>query len=133
MARYLTPTDFDDKKRIRRFVASPWVLAGIGVLIVIAGMNTWDMYQKWRLSEEALEKTRASYENLEKREAFLDSKIDSLSTEAGVEAEVRERFGVAKPGEGVIVVLSEEEEQQFVEEEEGWWEEVKGWFTRDDE
>jgi len=132
MARYLPPTNFDDKKRLRRFVASPLVLAGIGVFIVIAGWNTWDMYQKWRLSEDALEKTRTSYENLEKREAFLDSKIDNLSTESGVEAEVRERFGVAKPGEGVIVVLTEEEEQQFIEEEEGWWAKVKGWFSRDD-
>ncbi len=131
MSRYPLPTDFDDKKRIRRFVASPWVLAGLGVFILIAGWNTWDMYQKWRLSEETLEKTRASYENLEKREAFLDGKIDSLSTDAGVEAEVRERFGVAKPGEGVIVVLSDEEEHELIEEEEGWWEEMKDWFTRD--
>lgn len=132
MSRYLPPTDFDDKKRIRRFVASPWVLAILGALIVIAGWNTWDMYQKWRLSEEALEKTRASYENLEKREAFLDGKIDSLSTKAGVEAEVRERFGVAKPGEGVIVVLSDDEEHELIEEEEGWWAEVKQWFSWDD-
>ncbi len=131
MARYAPQTDFDDKQRLRRFVSSPWIIAGLGVLIVIAGWNTWDMYQKWRLSEETLEKTRISYDNLEKREVFLNSKIESLSTEGGIEAEVRERFGVAKPGEGVIVVLSEEEQQQFVEEETGWWTRFKGWFSRD--
>lgn len=132
MARYLPPTDFDDKKRMRRFVSSPWILAGLGILIIVAGWNTWDMYQKWRLSEEALEKTRVSYDNLEKREVFLDQKIESLSTTGGVEAEVRQRFGVAKPGEGVIVVLSDEEEQQLVEEEQGWWAKMKGWFSGDE-
>ncbi len=132
MKRFQTPVDFDDKKRLRRFVASPWVLAGLGVLSVIAGLNTWDMYQKWRLSEDVLEKTIASYENLEKREAFLDGRIKSLSTGAGVEAEVRERFGVAKPGEAVIVVLSDEEEHERIEEEQGWWDRVKDWFGRDD-
>jgi cell division protein FtsB len=132
MKRSQTPTNFDDKRRLRRFVSSPWILAGLCILIVVAGWNTWDMYQKWRLSEEALEKTRVSYGNLEKREMFLDGKIESLSTEGGIEAEVRERFGVAKPGEGVIVVLSDDEEQQSIEEEQGWWARMKGWFSRDD-
>ena len=132
MKRFQTPVDFDDKRRIRRFVASPWVLAVLCALIVIAAWNTLDMYKKWRLSEEALEQARASYGSLEARAGFLDTKIGELSTEAGIEAEVRERFGVAKPGEAVIVVLSDDDEHEFVEEDEGWWARVRGWFGWDD-
>lgn len=131
MKRFQTSADFNDKQRLRRFVSSPWIIAGLGILIIIAGWNTWDMYQKWRLSEEALEKARISYESLEKREVFLDGKIESLSTPGGIETEVRQRFGVAKPGERVIVVVSDEEESQPTQEERGWWATVRGWFTRD--
>ena len=88
------------------------------------------MYQKSRLSKEALAQSEAAYAELLDRERFLDEELDRLSTTAGVEAEVRERFGVAKDGEEVIVVLSENEDESIEPEERGFWARVKEWFGR---
>ncbi len=99
------------------------------VLIGIGGWNTWDMYHKSRKTEDALAKTQEAYANLENREEFLNDKIKTLSTPAGIESEIRERFGVAKADEEVIVVLSDEEEGSLVTDEAGFWERFKNWFS----
>src|SRR4026207_280750 len=98
--------DFHEKQRARRFFSSPLTFIVIGILIVIAGYNAWDMYQKSKHTEEALQKTQDAYDVLVAREEFLAKRLSQLSTDAGVESEIRERFGVAKAGEEVIVVLS---------------------------
>lgn len=124
-------TDLSDKQRMRRVIASPLTFIVIVGLAGIVGWNTWDMYTKWRTSNDALAEARIAYSELQEREAFLNQQIGVLETDAGVEAEVRDRFGVAKEGEKVIVILDEEEQNEIVEEDGGFWSRVKGWFTRD--
>jgi cell division protein FtsB len=126
--------DFHEKKRARRRLYSPLTFIILGALIFIVLYNVWDMYQKSRRTAEALQKTRDAYDVLAAREGFLEERLEQLSTEAGVESEIRERFGVAKAGEEVIVVLSEEESRPSVPKEKGLWERLKEWLTgtRDD-
>ena len=126
--------DFHEKKRARRRLYSPLTFIILGALIFIVLYNVWDMYQKSRRTAEALQKTRDAYDVLAARERFLEERLEQLGTEAGVESEIRERFGVAKAGEEVIVVLSEEEGRLSIPKEKGWWERLKEWLTgaRDD-
>lgn len=120
--------DLGDKQRMRRFIASPLTFVVIIFLIAVVGWNTWDMYTKWRTSNEALAEAQVAYQELQAREAFLARKIELLSTDVGIEAEVRDRFGVAKAGEKVIVILNEEKRGLLIEEEKSWWATFKGWF-----
>lgn len=131
MPRFAQQTDLSDKQRMRRVIASPLTFIVLAGIIAVVGWNTWDMYTKWRTSNEALAEAHIAYKELQEREVFLSQQIDVLSTDAGVEAEVRDRFGVAKEGEKVIVILNEEEQGELVEEEVGFWSRVRGWFTRD--
>jgi cell division protein FtsB len=108
---------------------SPLTFIVLGVLILIAGYNVWDMYQKSQRTEEALRKTREAYDVLLARQRFLDERLNELDTEAGVEAEIRDRFGVAKPGEEVIVVLSDEEQDAPSTEEESLWGRFREWLS----
>lgn len=126
--------DFHEKKRARRRLYSPLTFIVLAFLIVIAGRGAWGMYQTSRTADEALTKTREAYDALAVREAFLDREIDRLATEAGMESEIRERFGVAKVGEEVIVVLSEEDDELLPPSSKGWWTRIKGWLagTNDD-
>ncbi len=129
MIRGSTNLDFHEKQRARRFLYSPLTFIVIGIFIIIAGYNAWDMYQKSRHTKEALQKSREAYDELQMREAFLAKKIDQLSTDVGVEAEIRERFGVAKAGEEVIVVLSDDDEQEPLPTGHGFWYRMKTWFS----
>ncbi|MBP9772056.1 MAG: hypothetical protein KBD16_04030 [Candidatus Pacebacteria bacterium] len=133
MIRGSSNLDFHEKQRARRFLYSPLTFIVIGILILIAGYNAWDMYQKSKHTDEALKKSKEAYNELVVRETFLEGKITQLSTDAGIEAEIRERFGVAKTGEEVIVVLEEEEKEMMMPEKKGIWSRIEEWFTGADD
>lgn len=133
MIRGSTNLDFHAKQRARRFLYSPLTFIVIGILILIAGYNAWDMYQKSKRTDEALKKTEEAYNELVVRETFLEGKIKQLSTDAGVEAEIRERFGVAKAGEEVIVVLADEKKEEVILEKKSFWSRIGEWFTGADD
>lgn len=129
MLRSHPSVDFHEKRRARRLLYSPLTLLVLAALIAVAGYNAWDMYGKSRRAREALTKTNAAYGELATRQAFLDRELARLSTDEGVEAEIRERFGVAKAGEEVIVVLSEEESPAPSAQKPSFWSKVKGWLS----
>ncbi len=48
---------------------------------------------------------------MEVRKEYLESSIGRLNTDFGIEQEVREKFGVAKEGEEVVVIVGEGDEE----------------------
>ena len=46
---------------------------------------------------------------LEKEKERLTTDINTLNTDAGVEATIRNKFGLAKEGEGLVVVVNEKD------------------------
>ncbi len=80
----------------------------IGILILVIA---WLSYLIYGLSGKAVVAWRAAgqvkmqYEALEVRRAGLEADLDGMRTQRGQEAAIRESFGVAKPGEEVIVVV----------------------------
>jgi cell division protein FtsB len=77
----------------------------IAALLVVLVLNAvWGMYQK---SEEALarrDKATADLKTLMVREEELRQDITRLSNSDGIEAEIRDRFMVAKAGEKVMII-----------------------------
>ena len=56
------------------------------------------------------------------REVEIKNEIESLKTKEGVEAEIRERFGVTRGEERVAVIVDEKREDTSTEEEgEPWY------------
>lgn len=121
--------DFHEKQRARQLLYSPFTFLALAVAITIAGRGVWGMYQKSQSTDDALAETKQAYDALVAREAFLQSELKRLSTDAGVESEIRERFGVAKAGEEVIVVLAEEEQEEPVPADKGFWVRVREWLV----
>ena len=52
-----------------------------------------------------MEVTR-EYESLKSRKDMLESEINRLKTDGGIEEEIRGKFNVAKPGETVVTVIN---------------------------
>jgi hypothetical protein len=55
--------------------------------------------------KDKLDAKKASLEELKGRASVLESKVEYLENERGIEEELRNRFDVAKEGEQVIILL----------------------------
>ena len=56
----------------------------------------------------------------------LSSDITKLQTDKGVEESIRDKFGLAKEGEGQIVILEDKNTTEVQKEETSWF---FGWFS----
>lgn len=89
---------------------SEYVLAG--ALTVLVLWLIWlliGIVRKEEIARHAVEDTKAELANLESRQNTLKSNLAELNTERGQEATFRDTYGVAKPGEGVIIVVPPKE------------------------
>jgi cell division protein FtsB len=89
---------------LRVFLGTLGVLA-LAALAFFAGRATWDMYGKFAAAASARADAEAELAELRGRQERIRTDVDALSSERGVEAAIRERYGVAKPGEGQIAIV----------------------------
>ena len=78
-----------------------------------------------RARAEAIE-TRERYDELMRRKHDVEASLHDLDTDYGSEAALRERFGVARPGEVVIVLtdlerVPAETSTATTSEDDGWF------------
>ncbi len=121
--------DFREKQKVRRFLYSKVTVGALAILVLFVGFKTWGIYQKERLSREMLEEAKATHADLSMRALALSNDIERLNTDIGFEEVVRDRYGVARKGENVVVLLDADDTGATEEnEEEGFWEKVKEFF-----
>lgn len=116
------------KRLYARVIVS--VLLAVSVVCFIWAYNA---YSKYRESRQYAKEVREELATVLQREEELRAKIAYLETEEGVEAEIRNRFNVAKEGEEVIVIVDNEENNQMpIPEEKNFfeqmWDGFLGWF-----
>jgi len=94
-----------DRRRIREILYSRVLIGVLVVLIVLALNAVFNIHAKYRETET--NKLEALYEldKLMERGRGLKRDIVRLETPRGVEEEIRKQLGLAKAGEGVIVVF----------------------------
>lgn len=68
-----------------------------------------------------LESLKKEVKALEAKKAELQVKVSESTSETYLEKEARERLGLKKPGEEVVVVLPPEEKAQEKVENKGFW------------
>lgn len=101
--------DFKQKKKIRRRIYSKWVLTVFIIVAVFLGNATWNVYKKYREASDNTAIAQAQLDKLNARERQLSASLASLKTVAGVEKELREKFGVVKDGEQMILIVERQE------------------------
>mgnify|MGYP000904604994 CR=1 FL=1 len=117
---------FYQKRSLRGWLHSPAVLIILGVIILFM-MSV--VYQRYTIEQEMVERreeAEAHLKELESRRADLEKKVEYLSNERGIEAEMRRNFDVARPGEQVVIILDEEKKPEIeplpkTTEEEPWY------------
>ena len=122
--------EFQEKRKIKRFFYSKVTLIFLIILIFLLLKMVWSVYEKQALTKDNLAKTAASFEGLQAREKMLSSSIDKLKTDSGIEQEIREKYGLVKPGEEVIMIVDGEDStnSEPVSSEISFWQKVKDWL-----
>ena len=101
----------------------------VSILLLIAfGLVSliWGLVGKARIAIEEAHKAQRQYQVLEERKAMLETNLAALETSRGKDNAIRTAFGVARPGEEVIVVVSPT--QATTTPQLTWWQKILDWF-----
>lgn len=104
--------DFHEKRKIRSILYSKVTVL---FLVLLTGLLSFSVYNRFTVAEDMkvkLEAKRAELEELQTRATLLESKVEYLENERGLEEELRSRFDVVKEGEQVIILVDTEEKSQ---------------------
>ena len=97
--------EFHERRKLKQFLYSKGTLVALAALAVVLGNASWNIYEKERASVARRAEREAELADLTERSAVLAAEIERLSTARGVEEEIRKKFEVAGPGEGVIILV----------------------------
>jgi len=124
--------EFEQKRKIRRILSSPFVLIPLVVILLFVIRGTWSIYGKNRSSLEELNLAEDRLARLQEKETELSGMIKKLNTESGVEGEIRERFQMAKEGEQEVVIVEPPESEKTAggSSESSFWQKIRGFFSR---
>jgi hypothetical protein len=105
----------------------------LGILCVITLVvlhSTWNVYKKKQESEEMKNLSFEHVQELRDRSSDLQAKIDRLSTQTGIEEEIRSKFSVAKGDENMVIVVDDEVNPAATSTKSGFWAKFTGFFTK---
>ena len=108
-----------------------WVcLLVLVALLWTVGSATWRVYSKGQEARKAHLNAEQSSNELNERKVSVGARLEKLGTEEGFEAEVRNRYQLAKPGEEVIVLVNAQSAKNATTstQSKGIWESFLGWF-----
>jgi len=99
------------------------IILALIFLLFILGRGTLNMFEKNKEAKKNLEDTQKNLEVLVDRKENLEKEISRLSTERGIDDEIRTKFQVTKEGEKMIVLVNSPESTttEVVEEKESFW------------
>lgn len=86
----------------------------------------WGLAGKAQVAINEAHNVQRQYQEIEKRKASLEANLSALKTERGQDSAIRTTFGVARPGEEVIVVVPPT--PATTTPELSWWQKVFNWF-----
>jgi cell division protein FtsB len=115
--------EFQDRRRTRRFLHSRYAIAILIILCLFLARATYGVYQKYEKSKDIAERMKGDLATLTARQASLQNAINDLNTEEGRDREMRERFGVVKEGEKMIVLVDDNASNSspVIPLNQGWW------------
>lgn len=101
--------DFHEKRKLKSWIYSKPTAVLVLIAAVLLSFSVHERYvaerETARKSAERIEELR----QLEERASVLDSEVRRLKSERGIEAEIRDRFEVAKKGEQVVIIVGDDE------------------------
>jgi len=107
--------DFHQKRKLKGIINSRLTQA---IILLLAVMVGWSAYIRYDIAIDMRDRRQIAEQealSLEARREHLAEQVEYLSSERGVEAELRRQFDVALPGEQVVVIVDEKKTEQIVQ------------------
>lgn len=89
----------------KRFISSPISLIALAIVVFVLARAAANINDKVDASASKLAQAKAEYERLLERQASISRRVEHLSTDQGIEAEIRTKYHAVKDGEGVAVIV----------------------------
>lgn len=122
--------EFQERKKRKRRLYSIWSLLALLVVVIFFTKGVISVYEKAQSTKIELKRLEAEKDDVQSRYDTISKESDNLKTEEGMESAIRQKFDVAKRGEGVIVIVDKTVEQPV--EEKGFvqkvWDSVRNVF-----
>lgn len=106
---------FQHKRGFRNIIQSKPVLVFLVIVVVIFIFGVFSFMGKMRVVIENKEIVENKVLELENKKEQLSSDIERLKSQDGIEKSIREKFGLAKEGEGLIVIVEDKNEQKVTD------------------
>lgn len=100
--------DFYQRRKIKGVLLTPVTRVVLLILVSLLAYSAYTRYEIATQMEERRNAAEAEVMELEKQKRLLEEKVEYLSTERGIEAELRRQFDVTLPGEEVVVIMDDE-------------------------
>jgi cell division protein FtsB len=105
----------------RGFLISVLLLVAFWLLSLIFGL-----VGKAQIAVSEMHNVQRKYQALENRREVLEANLAAIETPRGQDSAIRTAFGVARPGEEVIVVVSPTAPATTTEP--SWWQKIMDWL-----
>lgn len=120
-------------RKTRRMVtrAALWGVVGLlGLAALYLGLSTYRVYTRMVEVEELRVAAEAERDTLKERNKELTDQLSSLGTDRGIEAEIRTRYPLVKPGEVEFVLVGSPTSTEITTPEapQGLMERIRGIF-----
>ena len=126
--------NFKQKRSGRKILESPPFLILLTLIVFIFAWNMFGLWGRMRDTAKNRQIAEAKVSELTQGKEKLSYDIAKLETQAGVEESIREKFGLAKEGERMIIVVEDKNPPQTEEKKpKGFFSRLKTFFTNDKE
>lgn len=88
-----------------RLMGRRLVLTALAIVVISASWAVWNIYRKESESGRLKVEAQAQLTDLQRRQAQLQADYDTLQTERGMEAALRDQYAMGRQGEGLIVIV----------------------------
>jgi len=127
---------FQKDKVWKRVLYSKPTIIALAVLTLFFAYNVTGIIAKSRETDKNLGTALSELDSLKSKQASLQSSLDTLSTPAGVDDAIREKYRVVKGGEGLVVIVNDQNKNGTAAAanapaaEHGFWNFIKSMFTK---
>lgn len=122
--------NFQKNGEKKYFMQSKVFLIFLGIVILVFFFSMFSFVDKMIDTQKNKDIIKEKITELEKSKQTFNSEISKLKTEEGIEENIREKFGVVKEGENMMMVV-EDKNPPTVEKKadfNGFFSFLKNWF-----
>lgn len=122
--------EFQQRRSWKKFFRSRYMIAILAILVILVGHGVWNAYGRYERSKEALEMLEREYTQLSDRKERALSATLALSSDDGLERELRSTYGLVREGENLIVIVDPrgDDADDTAVVESTWWEKLLSVF-----